>query len=209
MRGTLMNKDTTEAITTTEREFTASEEGYIDLEFTVDSVAGQHMVAFEKLYTEAETEQGVQEVEIASHEDLNDADQTVTVGVPGIKTVALDSISGKHTGTSSKKSVVKDTVTCTGLTAGTEYTLEADIYDAASGNKISSKSVSHKFTPSASNGSEVVSIEVNTSDFDDKRKSAKIGNLLTKMRKAGVIITAEKKRWKLTDDFKRTLSENK
>ena len=40
------------------------------------------------------------------------------------------------------------------------------------------------------------------SDFDDKRKSAKIGNLLTKMRKAGVIITAEKKRWKLTDGFK-------
>jgi hypothetical protein len=29
------------------------------------------------------------------------------------------------------------------------------------------------------------------------------------MRKAGIITTEEKKRWKLTDDFKRTLSENK
>lgn len=47
------------------------------------------------------------------------------------------------------------------------------------------------------------------SDFDDKRKNTKIGNLLTKMRKAGIITTAEKKRWKLTDEFKRTLSENK
>ena len=45
------------------------------------------------------------------------------------------------------------------------------------------------------------------SDFDDKRKNAKIGNLLTKMRKAGIITTAEKKRWKLTNEFKRTLSE--
>ena len=35
------------------------------------------------------------------------------------------------------------------------------------------------------------------SDFDDKRKNYKIGNLLTKMRKAGIITTTEKKRWKL------------
>ena len=47
------------------------------------------------------------------------------------------------------------------------------------------------------------------SDFDDKKKNAKIGNLLTKMRKAGIITTAEKKRWKLTEEFKRTLSELK
>ena len=40
------------------------------------------------------------------------------------------------------------------------------------------------------------------SDFDDKRKNSKIGNLLTKMRKIGIIETAEKKRWKLTNDFK-------
>lgn len=40
------------------------------------------------------------------------------------------------------------------------------------------------------------------SDFDDKRKKAKIGNILTKIRKAGIIETAEKKRWKLTDTFK-------
>lgn len=39
------------------------------------------------------------------------------------------------------------------------------------------------------------------SDFDEKRKKAKIGNLLTKMRKAGVIITAEKKHWKLAGAF--------
>jgi len=37
------------------------------------------------------------------------------------------------------------------------------------------------------------------SDFDDKRKYAKIGNLLTKMRKSEIITTAEKKRWKLMD----------
>ena len=47
------------------------------------------------------------------------------------------------------------------------------------------------------------------SDFDDRRKNAKIGNLLTKMRKAGIITTAEKKRWKMTDEFKRTSSEFK
>ena len=37
------------------------------------------------------------------------------------------------------------------------------------------------------------------SDFDDKRKNSKIGNLLTKMRKSGVITTAEKKQWKLAE----------
>lgn len=45
------------------------------------------------------------------------------------------------------------------------------------------------------------------SDFDYKRKYSKIGNLLTKMRKAGIITTVKKKLWKLTDEFKRTLSE--
>lgn len=155
--------DSMVAVKSSDFDFTpTSSDGKVDVEITIDSTAipSDTLVVFEYLMVNGKT--------VASHVDKNDADQTVTVGVPGIKTVALDSISGKHTGTSSKKSVVKDTVTYTGLTAGTEYTLEADIYDAASGNKISSKSVSHKFTPSASNGSEVVSIEVNTSDFDNK-----------------------------------------
>ena len=43
------------------------------------------------------------------------------------------------------------------------------------------------------------------SNYQDVEKLGKY----TKMRKSGIITTAEKKRWKLTDEFKRTLSENK
>ncbi|MBR2239606.1 MAG: ATP-binding protein [Prevotella sp.] len=44
-------------------------------------------------------------------------------------------------------------------------------------------------------------IDFQIDEFLYEGKKAKIGNLLTKMRKAGVIITAEKKHWKLAGAF--------
>lgn len=134
----------------------------VDVEIALDAteVPSDTLVVYEYLYNNGKL--------IASHEDKNDEDQTVTVSVPGIKTMALDGLSNSHTGVTSKKSVIKDTVTYTGLTAGVEYELQADIYDAKNGTKINTDSVRSTFTPSAANGTTVVSITVDTSDFADK-----------------------------------------
>ena len=61
-----------------EKTFTAKEaNGTVDLTFTGDTskMEGKSLVAFEKLYNS-------DDVEIASHEDINDEKQTVKVNTP-------------------------------------------------------------------------------------------------------------------------------
>lgn len=80
--GTLMNKETGEALlkdgkpVTAQAEFKAEKaNGSVEVTFTFDAsaLAGQDVVVFEKLYyTDGKTEH-----EIASHEDLKDEGQTV------------------------------------------------------------------------------------------------------------------------------------
>ena len=82
--GTLMDKSTGEPLLSGDEEVTAkasftpnNPNGSTELTFTFDSTAmadGQATVAFEKLYKDGE--------EIASHEDIDDEGQTVTLGVP-------------------------------------------------------------------------------------------------------------------------------
>lgn len=166
LKAAVYDKSTGEMLNIKSGEFkftaTSASNQVVDVEITLDTakVPSDTLVVYEYLYNNGKL--------ITSHEDKNDEDQTVTVGVPGIKTMALDGLSNSHTGITSKKSVIKDTVTYTGLTAGVEYELQADIYDAKNGTKINTDSVTSKFTPSAANGTTVVSITVDTTDFADK-----------------------------------------
>lgn len=89
MRGVMMDKKTGEPMTidgeelTSELEFTPSEpNGIVTLEFEVDTkkLKGKTLVAFEKCFVVSdETEE---EVEIASHENLDSKAQTVTFRTP-------------------------------------------------------------------------------------------------------------------------------
>lgn len=136
--------------------------GKVDIEITLDStvIPSDTLVVFETLKVGDDV--------IAEHADKNDEDQTVVVDKPGIRTVAADLMTGTHKGVSAQKSVIKDTVFYNGLTPGAEYTLNAELYDAVTGEKISDVSASHTFKPASENGSTIVTITVDTSKYDNR-----------------------------------------
>ena len=83
LKGMLMDKSTGEPLLINEKQITAEKtfipeksSGREELEFTFDAsiAAGKEIVVFERLY--------VQEIEVASHTDLEDENQTVKIKVP-------------------------------------------------------------------------------------------------------------------------------
>ena len=125
-------------------------DGSVDVLFTVDTslLAGKKFVAFEKLYTN--------EVEITSHEDIEDEGQTVYV--PSIKTKAADAKTKINTSCEDKEITIIDTVTYKNLHVGETYQVSGVLMDKstgkpfldAKGKEIRSKSES--FTPKESDG---------------------------------------------------------
>lgn len=125
-------------------------DGSVDVLFTVDTslLAGKKFVAFEKLYTN--------EVEITSHEDLEDEGQTVYV--PSIKTKAADAKTKINTSCEDKEITIIDTVTYKNLHVGETYQVSGVLMDKstgkpfldAKGKEIRSKSES--FTPTETDG---------------------------------------------------------
>lgn len=127
MTGTLVDKETGEAITDVEgNEITTSEifvaeekDGSIDITFKFDAsaLAGKSLVAFETLYTEGK--------EVAVHADLEDEGQTVHI--PEIHTTATDKVTGDHDGVVAKETTVLDEVFYTNLIPGKEYTVSGKL----------------------------------------------------------------------------------
>lgn len=156
--GVLMDKETGEPFLdakgnqiTGETTFSPEKaDGSVDVLFTVDTslLAGKQFVAFEKLYTN--------EVEITSHEDIEDEGQTVYV--PLIKTKAADAKTKINTSCEDKEITIIDTVTYKNLHVGETYQVSGVLMDKstgkpfldAKGKEIRSKSES--FTPKESDG---------------------------------------------------------
>ena len=125
--GTLVDKDTGEAITDAEgNEITTSEifvaeekDGSIDITFKFDAsaLAGKSLVAFETLYTEGK--------EVAIHADLEDEGQTIRI--PEIHTTATDKVTGDHDGVVAKETTVLDEVFYKNLIPGKEYTVKGTL----------------------------------------------------------------------------------
>lgn len=161
-----------------EKIFTAAgDRAVAELEFNLDSSAFTHenyAVGFEKLYritgSEAggpDDEQDVKEAEIAKHEDLNNASQTICYG--GIaRTRALDSRSKSRNIVSKRTAVIKDLVDYKGLSAEEEYTLEAELYDKTEGRMTGIKA-SLNFTPEASDGTAEVVFRFDSRGLEDHR----------------------------------------
>ncbi len=132
VKGTLMNKETGEAVLidgkeiTSETTFTPEKaEGSVDVIFTFDSslVAPKTVVAFETLEYKG--------IEIAVHADIEDKDQTVYV--PTIKTTAIGEDTEDHIEKAKEDAVIVDTVEYKGLEVGREYVMTGKLVDKVTG----------------------------------------------------------------------------
>ncbi|MBR0341633.1 MAG: VaFE repeat-containing surface-anchored protein [Oscillospiraceae bacterium] len=168
LSGRLMDKKTGKAVTLHGKAVTASvkftpkdADGTVKLQFKVsaDSLKGTSLVAFERVVI---VEKGT-EITVASHEDLKDAAQTVTV--PKIATNAKDQGTKSHNGKVSKTVTIEDTVTYSNLIPGKEYTMTGTLMDKSTGKALTGAdgkkiTVSKKFTAGKTNGSVVITFKV-------------------------------------------------
>lgn len=152
---------------TSEITFTPEEQsGSVDVEFVIEDasvLSGKTVVAFEKLL--------IQDKELASHEDINDSDQSVSF--PEIHTTATDSTKTSHTIMASSKAVIIDTVSYKGLIPGKEYTVSGYLVDKESGNALkagifSKVEAKTTFTPEKADGEIEVIFEFDATDIAGK-----------------------------------------
>ena len=177
--GTLMDKETGEAVTdadgdavTSTVEFTPVQiSGSQMVAFTFDTtgIAGHEVVAYERLYN-AEGDL------IASHEDIDDEGQTVEVVKPEVGTTAASN-GGKQV-MSGESVTLTDTVSYSGLNPGETYTVEGTVHvrnlddsgDAADGGVLTDADgdevkATAEFTPETSDGTVEVTFTIDTTDL--------------------------------------------
>ena len=130
------------------------------LEFKTEGadLAGTTVVAFEALMHNG--------VEVAAHADLKDARQSVSY--PSLKTEAVDEGTGGHVGAASEQTVIRDTVTCEGLTKGKEYTISGILMKQSDGEPLQDPSgreitAELTFTAQAAREEQVLTFPLDTS----------------------------------------------
>ncbi len=162
--GTLMDKETGEAVVvngkkvTSEKKFTAeSESGTIEMEFKFDGtgLAGKRIVVFENVYYEDQP--------YAVHADINDDDQSIDIPKIGTKAV------GKETNTnlinSTDKQTIVDTVKYSNLPVGKKYKVKGWLVDK-DGKKIEGTEAEKEFTADGEDGSIDVELTFDPSGYD-------------------------------------------
>lgn len=136
LKGELMDKATGTMLTdaegnpvTAETKFTPkTTAGTVDIEFTFDGSNlkdGDTLVAFEHVI--------YKDKEIASHTEIGDIAQSVTVSEPKLGTTAVDAVDGDKNIVKDPEASVVDTVEYSGLVAGREYTVSGTLMDKATG----------------------------------------------------------------------------
>lgn len=169
LKGVLMNKATGKALEldgkeiTSEVKFTPEQpSGTVDVLFTFDSKfikTETQIVAFEYLYKDGK--------ELATHTDLEDEEQTVTIHIPSIKTTAK--ANNKKKATAKGKLTITDTVSYENLTPGKEYEITGVLMDKATGKPfmVKGKEVTStvKFTPDKANGTVEVKFTFDASNI--------------------------------------------
>ena len=173
LKGKIIDKTTGEPLKVDEKEVTAEtkftpekSEGTTKVTFTINTtdLAGKDLVVFEKLY--------YGDVEFASHEDLNDKDQTITIPKMEIKTSVINKDTNTQFAQVGDKLTFIDTISYKGLIPGYEFILKGKIMDKTTGKplKINDQEVTAeaKFTPEKSEGTTKVTFTVNTTDLVGK-----------------------------------------
>lgn len=161
VKGVLMDKTTEKELLidgkkiTSEVKFTPEEptgEVIVSFEFDARYIKKDtDIVVFESLYSE--------DKELATHADIEDVGQTVTVKIPKIGTKA--SIDDKKEFTANGDITIDDVVSYKNLTAGKEYTISGVLMDKATGKAflVDGKEVCSEvtFTPETADGEVTVS----------------------------------------------------
>ena len=166
--GRLMDKETNKelspAVTATTK-FTATQaDGTVDIKFTLDAskLAGKRIVAFEKVSESGKV--------VASHEDINDEDQTVKVKSPNpsIGTTLKDDKGAKEV--EPKQVTLIDTVKYTNLIVGKEYEVSGRLMDKETGKELEpAVTATTKFTAKQANGSIDIKFTLDASKLAGKR----------------------------------------
>lgn len=151
LQGRLVDKATGQSTNSqfTNKTFVATAESMeVEMNLGIDtsSLVGKDIVAYEKLYYRGSL--------IASHEDINDTDQTVTILNPTIKTsasgnrhdISRDDVSLRPS------SNIYDTVSMTGLIPGKTYTIEGQVIEKSSEEPVTLKDI----TSATTNGTNLV-----------------------------------------------------
>ncbi|MGN0256167.1 MAG: VaFE repeat-containing surface-anchored protein, partial [Chordicoccus sp.] len=170
--GTLMDKSTGKALTQNGKTITASTtftpdkaDGTVDVTFTYDAtqLAGQSIVAFEKVSYGGK--------DIASHEDISDTDQTVSI--PKIGTTAVSKTTGDHMVSALEKAAtLVDTVKYTNLIPGKSYTVSGTLMDKSTGKALTQNgktvTASKTFTPDKADGTVDVAFTFDATQLSGK-----------------------------------------
>lgn len=169
--GTLMNKETGEALlidgkpVTAETTFTAKKStGSVKVTFTFDAsgLSGTTIVCFEELYQE--------DLKLAVHADIEDKDQSIYF--PEIGTQVKDEATGLQIAYAGKDTTLIDTVSYKNLLPGEEYTLSGILMDKETGEEllIGEKPVTAEttFTPEESEGTVEVPFTFDATDAAGK-----------------------------------------
>ena len=174
--GRLMDKDTgnelSPAVTATTKFTPTSANGTVDIKFTLDAskLGGKKVVAFEKVSEGGNV--------VASHEDINDEGQTVTIKkptppappapTPKIGTTLKDDQGVKEV--EAKQVTLVDTVKYTNLKVGKEYTVSGRLMDKETGKELSpAVTATTKFTPTATEGTVDIKFTLDASKLGGKK----------------------------------------
>lgn len=150
VKGTLMNKETGEALTiegaTAETTFTAEKSnGMVELIYTIDASAlkGTSVVVFEDLYQD--------NIKVISHNNLSDKKQTI--GYPLVHTSAKDSNTDSREGMAVPTKII-DTVAYSNLTPGKTYTVKGTLMNQKTGEALTIEGSASEvtFTPEKAEG---------------------------------------------------------
>lgn len=169
--GTLVDKETGDVLLnafgsqiSASTHFVAEQSGMVDVTFAVDAdaIRGRHVVAFERLAQNG--------IDLVSHEDLEDADQTVVV--PDISTSVRVGDEGRELMAQDELNVV-DTVSYRGLVEGMTYHVEGSLVDRESGGVITDEQGnqivgSATFVAESTNGSVDIPFSLNASSLAGK-----------------------------------------
>ena len=162
---------------------TANGTATVEITFDCADLDGHSLVAFEKLYRG--------EITIASHEDIDDVDQTVTVVSPELATTAIDGIDGDKNVVKDPDAEVTDTIEYKGLVTGKEYKITGTIMDKATGNPYIDPSTGKEitaettFTPDDTYGAVDVKFAFDASQLDENSQLVVFEKIFHNGKKVG------------------------
>ena len=155
-----------EPVTATAEFTPEASSGTVEVSFTFNTttLGGKELVVFENVYSASGTL-------VASHEDIDDAGQTVAVDQPAIGTELTDSTDGDHEATPSTTTTLIDTVTYTGLVPGRSYRVEGVLMNQSTGEPIlvndQEVTAETTFVPNQSDGTVELAFTFDSTGLDE------------------------------------------